>query len=148
MKAIIIITAMLFPSVAFAQAIERINPAGMTQPSAYSHLVRTGSLMFIAGQVALDAEGEIVGRGDMVAQVIQVLENLSTVLASQSADFSNVVKINIFTTNIEAFRQSGEIRRRYFGNHTPASTLVQIEQLARPAFLVEIEAIAYLPEEP
>ena len=146
MKTASFLIAALIMNVAHGQNIERINPAGMTQPSTYSHLVKTGNLLFIAGQVSLDADGEIVGRGDMTAQVTQVLENLQTVLASEGADFSNVVKINIFTTNVDAFRQSSDVRERYMGAHPPASTLVQIVSLARPAFLVEIEAIAYLPD--
>jgi len=145
MRVTLALLALFCAPALFAQDIQRINPAGMTQPSTYSHLVRTGDLLFIAGQVALDGNGEIVGRGDMTAQVTQVLENLSTVLESQGADFSNIVKINIFTTNIDMFRQSGEVRARYFAGHAPASTLVQIQRLARPAFLVEIEAIAYIP---
>lgn len=131
---------------AMGQQIERINPEGMTQPASYSHLVRAGNLMFIAGQVALDAGGNVVGEGDMKAQVGQVLENLRTVLASEGADFSNVVKINIFTTDIDAFREASDIRARYFDGNPPASTLVQIERLAREVFLVEIEAIAVLSE--
>lgn len=125
-----------------ADEIERINPAGMTQPTAYSHLVKHGDLMFIAGQVAVDGEGKVVGAGDMAAQFRQVLENLKSVLESEGADFSNIVKINIFTTDIEAFREAGDVRSEYFGEHAPASTLVQIERLARPVFLLEIEAIA------
>ncbi len=132
--------------IASGQSIERSNPEGMTQPTGYNHLVKAGNLMFIAGQVALDAEGGVVGEGNMTAQVRQVLENLKTVLASEGADFSNVVKINIFTTDIERFREAAEVRREYFGGHPPASTLVQIERLARPVFLVEIEAIAIAPE--
>lgn len=146
MKIATLFFALLFVNTVFGQGIERINPQGMTQPSAYSHLVRTGNLLFIAGQVSLDADGEIVGRGDMVAQVTQVLKNMQTILASQGGDFSNIVKINIFTTNVEAFRMSGDVRSEFFGGHPPASTLVQIVRLARPAFLVEIEAIAYLPD--
>ena len=146
MRGLLVMLALCCAPALFAQEIQRINPEGMTQPSTYSHLVRTGDLLFIAGQVALDGDGEIVGRGDMSAQVAQVLENLQTVLGSQGADFSNIVKINIFTTNIDMFRQSGDVRARYFGAHAPASTLVQIQRLARPAFLVEIEAIAYIPE--
>ena len=130
---------------AASHEVERINPDGMTQPTAYSHLVKHDELLFIAGQVALDHEGNIIGEGDMVAQVRQVLENLKKVLASEDADFSNVVKINIFTTDIESFRESGEVRREYFGDHAPASTLVQIVRLARPVFMVEIEAIAIKP---
>ena len=137
---------MFLSAVASGQNIERSNPEGMTQPTGYNHLVKAGNLMFIAGQVALDAEGNVVGEENMTAQVRQVLENMKTVLASEGADFSNVVKINIFTTDIERFREATEVRREYFGGHPPASTLVQIERLARPVFLVEIEAIAIVPE--
>lgn len=129
-----------------AQSIARINPEGMTQPSAYHHVIKAGNLLFIAGQVALDAEGELVGASDMAAQVRQVLENMKTVLASQGADFSNVVKINIFTTDIDAFRGAASVREPYFRGNPPASTLVQIERLAQPEFLVEIEAMAVLEE--
>lgn len=146
MRVCLVALTLFAAAIAHGQGIERINPEGMTQPSTYSHLVRAGELLFIAGQVSLDADGEVVGRGNMTAQVRQVLENLQTVLASQGADFSNVVKINIFTKDIDMFRQSSEVRREFFGANTPASTLVQIVRLARPAFLVEIEAIAYLPE--
>ncbi len=130
---------------ATAQEIERINPKGMTQPTAYSHLVKFDRLMFIAGQVALDGAGNVIGKGDMTAQVHQVLKNLGAVLASEGADFSDVVKVNIFTTDIDAFFESSEVRRKYLGDNPPASTLVQIERLARPVFLVEIEAIAIKP---
>ena len=146
MKIVQICLALLMSCCALAQEIERINPDGMTQPTSYSHLVKFDRLLFIAGQVALDAEGNVVGEGDMSAQVRQVLKNLQSVLASEGADFSDVVKINIFTTDIDEFRRSGEVRREYFGEHAPTSTLVQIVRLARPVFLVEIEAIAIKPQ--
>ncbi len=146
MKKVIMCIAVFLAGNASAQDIERLNPAGMTQPTAYSHLVKADNFMFIAGQVALDADGNVVGEGNMAAQIRQVLQNLSAILASEGADFSNVVKINIFTTDIEAFLQTSEIRREYFAGHAPASTLVQIERLARPIFLVEIEAIAIAPD--
>jgi len=142
MKPTLFCIALLLSAVSNAQEIQRSNPDGMTQPTAYSHLVKFERLMFIAGQIALDADGNVIGAGDMKAQVRQVLENLKTVLASEGADFSNIVKINTFTTDIEAFLETGDIRREYFGSEAPASTLVQIERLARPVFLVEIEAIA------
>ena len=125
-------------------AIQRVNPPGMTAPASYRHVVRVGDTLYIAGQVALDADGNLVGENDMVAQMRQVMENLKRVLASQGADFSHVVKINIFTTDIEDFRTASEVRAEYMGEHPPASTLVQIERLARPQFLLEIEAIASL----
>ena len=146
MKAVTFLVAVLLAATASAQQIERKNPEGMTQPTGYNHLVKAGHLMFIAGQVALDGEGNVVGEGDMVAQVRQVLENMKTVLASEGADFSNIVKINIFTTDIDRFRNAGDVRREFFRGNPPASTLVQIERLARPVFLVEIEAIAIAPE--
>jgi len=146
MKSVTFLLAVLCASSVSAQQIERKNPEGMTQPTGYHHLVKAGNLMFIAGQVALDGEGNVVGEGDMVAQVRQVLENMKSVLASEGADFSNVVKINIFTTDIDRFRDAADVRGEYFRGNPPASTLVQIVRLARPVFLVEIEAIAIAPE--
>ncbi len=127
---------------ASAQEVQRINPEGMTRPTTYSHVVRAGNQLFLAGQVAVDGDGSLVGEGDMRAQVRQVLENMRTVLASQGADFSNVTKITIFTVDIESFRSAAEVRAEFFGGHPPASTLVQVVRLARPEFLVEIEAVA------
>jgi len=146
MKFLSTVIALLFAANVGAQSIERINPEGMTQPTAYSHLVKVDNLLFIAGQVAVDGDGNIVGEGEMSAQVRQVLENLQAVLASQGADFSDVVKVNIFTTDIDSFLESSAVRREYLGDHPPTSTLVQIERLARPVFLVEIEAIAIAPD--
>lgn len=146
MKSISICIALFIATGVSAQDIQRSNPEGMTQPTAYSHLVKYDKMLFIAGQVAVDGDGNVIGEGDMAAQLRQVFENLKSVLASEGADFSNIVKINIFTTDIDALRQSFDIRREYFGEHSPASTLVQIERLARPVFLVEIEAIAIAPD--
>ena len=146
MKAVLVIVCLLFASNTNAQDILRLNPDGMTQPSAYTHLVMHDRIMFIAGQVALDGQGNVVGEGDMLAQVRQVYENLKTILASQGADFADIVKLNIFTTDIDTFLESSSIRREYFGDVAPASTLVQISRLARPVFLVEIEAVAIKPE--
>lgn len=136
----------LFALAANAQEIQRINPEGMTQPTAYSHVVRHDNLLFLAGQVATDGDGNVIGEGDMKAQVRQVLENMKTVLASQGADFSNIVKITIYTTDIDAYRETGDIRQAFWNGIAPASTLVQIDRLARPVFLVEIEATAIVSE--
>ncbi len=133
------------PSFAYGQSIERISPDGLSKPATYSHVVKAGNLLFISGQVAFDSAGNLVGENDMKAQLRQVMENLKTALASQKADFSNVVKINTFTTDVEAYLAVAEVRAEYFKGHPPASTLVQIEKLARPGLLVEIEAIAALP---
>jgi reactive intermediate/imine deaminase len=127
------------------QRLERINPAGVSTPQAYSHLVKAGKLLFIAGQVGA-TEGKLAG-ATMKEQTEQVMKNLQTVLKSQGLDFSHVAKITIFTTSIAEFRAAevGEVRSRYFGQNRPASTLVQISALANPDYKIEIEAIAVAP---
>lgn len=146
MRTTLVSCALLVAATAGAQDIQRINPKGMTQPTAYTHVVRHDNLLFLSGQVSTDAEGNVVGEGDMGAQVRQVLENMKAVLASQGADFGNVVKITIYTTDIDAYLKTGDIRREYWTEGAPASTLVQVERLARPSFLVEIESTAIAPD--
>jgi enamine deaminase RidA (YjgF/YER057c/UK114 family) len=146
MKSTVLLLALLITASGAAQEIQRINPEGMTQPTAYTHVVRFDRLLFIAGQVSTDGDGNVIGAGDMRAQVRQVHENLKAVLASQGADFGDVTKITIYTTDIDAFRESADIRSEYWSEGAPASTLVQIDRLARPVFLVEIEATAIAPE--
>ncbi len=129
-----------------AQQLQRINPDGLSQPATYTHVVRAGTLLFIAGQVGAKADGTLAGPG-MAAQLDQVLQNLQIALRSQGANFGHIAKITIFTTSIAEFRapEAAAIRAKYFGDHRPASTLVQISQLANPDYKVEIEAIAVLP---
>ena len=146
MKIFVMAVSLVLSLVAAAQDIERINPAGMTQPTAYTHVVRHENLLFSAGQVSTDGDGNVIGEGDMRAQVRQVHVNLKAVLASQGADFGNVTKITIYTTDIDAYIETGDVRRKYWTEGAPASTLVQIERLARPVFLVEIEATAIAPD--
>ncbi|MGE0866480.1 MAG: RidA family protein [Vicinamibacterales bacterium] len=131
---------------AFAQKIERINPPGLSTPTTYSHIVKAGDILYIAGQVGADAQGKVVGSG-MVAQLEQVLKNLQIALKSQGADFSHVTKITIYTTDVDAFRaaDAAAVRATYFGAHRPASTLVGVTRLASPDYKVEIEATAHLP---
>lgn len=129
-----------------AQALQRVNPAGMSQPQTYSHVVRAGKTVYLAGQVGANAQGALAGPG-MREQTEQVLANLGTALASQGLDVSHVAKINIYVTSIDEFRapEVAAIRAKFFGSHRPASTLVQVVRLADPAYKVEIEAIAVAP---
>jgi enamine deaminase RidA (YjgF/YER057c/UK114 family) len=133
---------------AAAQAVQRANPPGLSTPApgTFSHVARAGKLVFIAGQVGTKADGSLAG-SDMKAQLEQVLENLRIALASQGADFSHVTKLTTFVTSITEYRGPGlaEARARYFGSTPPPNTLVQIAQLANPAFKIEIEATAALP---
>jgi enamine deaminase RidA (YjgF/YER057c/UK114 family) len=129
-----------------APQLEKTNPQGLSTPQTYTHVVKAGKLLFIAGQVGAGPDGTLAGPG-MKEQLEQVLKNLALALKSQGADFGHVAKITIFVTSIEEFRapEARELRERYFGPHKPASTLVQVSRLANPDFKVEIEAVAVLP---
>ncbi|MDA1096113.1 MAG: RidA family protein [Chloroflexi bacterium] len=125
-------------------AIERIQPDGLNHPTAYTHVVRVGNLIFLAGQTATDSSGKIVGVGDFDAQADQVYQNMRAALASVGATFKNVVKTTTYLTrpgDIEAYRNA---RVRHMPADLPASTLVFISRLASPDYLIEIEAVAAL----
>jgi 2-iminobutanoate/2-iminopropanoate deaminase len=128
------------------QQLQRINPPGLSTPATYSHIVKAGKLLFIAGQVGAKADGTVVGPG-MKEQTEQVLANLQAALKSQGLDFSHVAKITIYTTSISEFRAQdvADVRAKFFGASRPASTLVQIQQLASPDYKIEVEATAVAP---
>ncbi len=125
-----------------------LNPDGLSKPRGYTHVVEvtSGHPVYISGQLALDKDGGIVGKGDFRAQAVQVFENLKLALAAVGADFSHVVKLNTYMLdigNLETFR---EVRNQYINaENPPASTLVEILRLARPDLQVEVEAIAIVP---
>jgi enamine deaminase RidA (YjgF/YER057c/UK114 family) len=124
--------------------IERIQPPGLARPTVYAHVVKTGSTVYIAGQVAQDESGAVVGRGDITAQVTQVFENLKKALASVGADFSHLVKITAYLTDPRYREALTSVRSQYLQTDLPASTLVVVAGLANPDWLVEIEGVAYL----
>jgi enamine deaminase RidA (YjgF/YER057c/UK114 family) len=124
-----------------------LQPAGMHKPTAYTHVVtaRGGKLVFIAGQVAFNEKGEIVGKGDLRAQATQVFENLNTALAAAGGSWNDVVKINWYIVgyNAEMLPLLREVRSKHVSaTNPPASTLVGVAALANPDFLIEVEAIA------
>ena len=129
---------------------EKIQPQGLhiamrAGHPAYTHVVTvsgTGKMIFVAGQLARDANGNCVGKGDMRAQIQQVGENIKACLEAAGASLADIVKTNTFVTNYEEFSKHGDMRLRYFGPATPTSTTVQISRLADPDAMVEIEAIA------
>jgi 2-iminobutanoate/2-iminopropanoate deaminase len=123
--------------------IERIQPEGLPESQLYSHVVRAGDLVFIAGQVAQDSDGNIVGRGDFAAQAEQVFENLKRALGSVGLDLSRLVKVSIYITDGRYRDPLREINRRYIPSDKPVSTLLVVAALARPELLIEIDAIAY-----
>ena len=131
--------------------IKRTNPPTLSTPTGYTHVVEVSGpakTIYISGQIALDRNGNLVGGADMKAQAEQVFKNLEAALAAAGAKFSDVVKMNTYTTDMSQVQAVRDVRNRYFGNVTPASTLVQVVHLARPDLLLEVEAIAVVAAGP
>jgi enamine deaminase RidA (YjgF/YER057c/UK114 family) len=99
-------------------------------------------MVFVAGQLARDANGNCAGKGDMRAQIQQVGENIKTCLEAAGATLADIVKTNTYVTDYAEFARHGDMRLRYFGPATPTSTTVQISRLADPDAMIEIEVIA------
>ena len=123
------------------------NPEGAPRPVGnYSQVVRveTGDTawLYIAGQVAVDAQGQTVGAGDVAAQTAQIFENLRALLAANGATFADLVKTNTYILDMAHRAAIAEVRNRYFAADPPTSTLVAVSQLAHPDWLIEIEAVA------
>jgi enamine deaminase RidA (YjgF/YER057c/UK114 family) len=121
-------------------------PDGMAPGNGYSHVVAaSGRFVSVAGQVALDENGAVVGVGDPAAQAERVFENLRLALAAVGASFSDVVKFTYFLTDVGMLPAVREVRNRYIDvDRPPASTAVQVSALFRPETLLEVEAIAIL----
>jgi len=122
-------------------AIESVHPTGGT----YSHAVRAGDVLYIAGQVAKDQEGNVVGIGDPEAQCRQVFANLAAILEEAGSGLEHVVKFTTYLTHpsyIEAYRK---VRNETLSKPMPANTLVIVESLVSPELLVEIDAVAVVP---
>nr|WP_134005389.1 RidA family protein [Streptomyces sp. 846.5] len=122
----------------------------MPPVNGYSHAVAAaGTVVAVSGQVPLDAEGRVVGEGDVAAQVRQVFRNLQTALRAAGAELEDVVKLTVFLTDmadLPAFRQA---RDEFLDpQRLPASSLVQVAGLVHPAFRAEIDALAVIPAAP
>lgn len=128
--------------------LERINPEDLPTPLTYTHvIVATGSrLVFVAGQEPGDEQGNLVGPGDLAAQARQVFANVGRALAAAGARPDQVTKITIFVVHYrrEHLPAIEEGRVALFGDHKPADTLVGVEALSRPEYLIEVEAIAVI----
>lgn len=129
--------------------IRFIQPSTLPPTPGYTQIVEVtrGRTIFISGQIALNPSGEIVGLNDFHAQAQQVFENLKAALAAVEADFTSVVKLNMYVVDMSQILTLREVRDRYINTQNPpAMTLVEVRRLAREEFLLEIEAIAHLPE--
>jgi len=123
-----------------------INPSTMAPPPGYSYAVKkTGTPVFIAGQVAIDGQGHIVGEGDPAAQAEQAFQNLRTVVEACGGTMADIVKMNIYVTTPSCRAAIVAARNRYFPEgEYPASTYVIVAGLALPSLLLEVEAVAMI----
>lgn len=124
-----------------------MNPPGLKPLGMYSNVAsaRGGTIVFISGQVAVDAQGKLVGKGDIEAQAVQVFENLKLALEAAGGTFQDVLKFTIFIKNLtpEARKAVMGVRSRYISpTNPPAATMVGIDRLVEDDLLVEIEAVA------
>jgi enamine deaminase RidA (YjgF/YER057c/UK114 family) len=128
-----------------------LNPDTIAKPVGYTHVVEPagpGRIIFISGQLGLDLDGKVVGGpGNFRAQAEQAFVNLKNALAAVGAGFEHVVKLNNYFVDIAHIAQFREVRDRFIDTAAPpASTAVAISALARPGALIEVEAIAVVPE--
>jgi enamine deaminase RidA (YjgF/YER057c/UK114 family) len=124
-----------------------INPEVMHRPTGYTHVVEVtaGRPVYIAGQVALDPSGAIVGPGDIRTQTRQVFDNLQTGLQAVGAGFEQVVKLTYDLVDATQLRVVREVRDQYINiQQPPASTAVEVQRLVRDDLLIEVEAIAVI----
>jgi 2-iminobutanoate/2-iminopropanoate deaminase len=125
-----------------------LSPKSIHAPRGYSHIARvsSGTLLFIAGQVSLDASGNLVGTGDFRAQTQQTFQNLQAAVEASGGSFRDIVKLNVYVLDVANLADYRDVRDRHIDvNHPPTSTVVQVAALFRPEFMIEIEAVAALP---
>jgi enamine deaminase RidA (YjgF/YER057c/UK114 family) len=132
--------------------IENVEPKGWWPPRGYANGILVsgaGRLLFVAGQIAWDAEQRLVGEGDFAAQFRQALENVAAVVRAAGGAPEHVVRLTIYVADRRSYqalqREVGAAYREVFGRHFPAMALVEIQALLEPGALVEIEATAALP---
>lgn len=129
-----------------------INPPSLAAPRGFNHgiLVTGGRLLFLAGQDASDAEGNIVGPGDLYAQLAQILANLQAVVAEAGGQMQDITKLNVFVRDrddyVKNMKRFGPLFRGYFGSYYPAMALFEVTAFFKEEALIELEGMAVIPE--
>jgi enamine deaminase RidA (YjgF/YER057c/UK114 family) len=129
-----------------------INPPSLAPPRGFNHgiVVSGGRLLFLAGQDGSGPDGRIVAPGDLVAQFAQVLRNLRTVVETAGGTMQDIVKLNIFVADRDAYRANlkplGVIFREHFGDYYPTMALFEISRFFQDEALIEMEGFAVLPD--
>ena len=127
--------------------VERLCASGVYDPPTYTQAIKvTGgqSIVFLAGQVAYDKDGSALHKGDFKAQAREAFTCIKRLVEGAGGTVKNIVKVNTYVTDVKNRPAYREARQQVFGDHEPASTLVQIGALAAPEYLIEIEAIAVI----
>ena len=123
-----------------------LNPPDLAPARGFSHVTIAGDTVWIGGQVASDISGNIVERGDVVAQFAQAIRNLSAALRAAGCGPEDTVKLTYYVTDLAGYKRNlaaiGSEYREVFGRHYPASTLVEVQALFDPNAMVEIDAVA------
>ena len=130
-------------------AVRFVKSENLPPSPGYSQAVeiRSGRIIYIAGQVALDRSGKVVGEGDMRTQAQQTFENLQAALEASGAKFENVIKLNYYFSDISQLAAVREVRDKFINTaNPPTSTAVEVKRLFREPFLIEVEAVAVVPE--
>ena len=125
----------------------QVNPWAWQDARGFSQAWRVDgaqTVVFLAGQVPLSADGQIVGEGDFEAQARQTFENLRTVLDQSGAGFDSIVKVTVYLTDISRLPDYGRVKAEFIADPQPASTALQVPALAAPEIMIEVEAIAVL----
>ena len=127
--------------------LRALRVQGLMEPiSHFSDAVVAGRTLYVSGLVATNEAGEVVGAGDVVEQTRQIFRNLKHILDAAGAAPADVAKVTIFMRDVAQRPLINPIRQEFFGPHRPASTLVEVSRLVRDEFLLEIEAVAQLPD--
>ena len=125
-----------------------ISPKNLHRPFGYAHAIQIDNTIYISGQIPLDQEMNVIGKNDIAAQTELVYENLKKVVEDAGGTMTNIVMLNIYCTDIEAFdKETRHLRKKYFGNYYPAITAVEVKRLYRQDFMIEVEAVAVLDSE-
>lgn len=126
---------------------EVVATPGLASSPGFSHVVRAGDLVVVSGQIARQADGQVVGRGDPARQAAQVFDNLETALTAAGVGLDDVIRLGIFITDPSHRAAVSAQRDRVFSEPRPASTLLVVAALADPDLLVEVEALAHARHE-
>jgi 2-iminobutanoate/2-iminopropanoate deaminase len=130
--------------------ISRLDPDTIAAPiGTYSHSVRVetadGTWIYVSGQIASDADGNLVAPNDLAGQSERVFENVKAILEANGASFADIVKLQTFVTTQDGWAEMREIRSRYLASDLPASTAVQVAALVVQDAVIEVDAVAVIP---